>query len=295
MTCKPILLLYSISEKPFTCSPYTFRLMSHCVIYIGQSHPLLNMVSPVPDTLLAALLQGYSSRSQSGSCVLQVFHGTTPPAHASGIARKGPDFTRIGGTNGAAYGRGFYTTDDIAVAAQYAAGNGGICLCQVLQGNIKSSNFSANDTAGSLFKAGYHSVHDPQARFMVLFHPDAVCVTHIANLGPDSTMAEQLAAAKQKLDDEHAAKEMVRKAEVKVRHCHKSLPWLFIQRAMHVGHECSAMPNLHTTESCNPACFQVIYDGNFYFCICHLACFCSSQTNLPATSSTAACVSSLCI
>ena len=156
--------------------------------------------------------------------MLQVFHGTTPPAHASGIARKGPDFTRIGGTNGAAYGRGFYTTDDIAVAANYAGGDGGICLCQVLQGHIKSSNFSASDTAGGLFQAGYHSVHDPQAHFMVLFHPDAVCVTHVVNMGPDSTMDEQLAAAKKKLDDERDGKEMVRKAELKVHYCRKLVP-----------------------------------------------------------------------
>lgn len=148
---------------------------------------------------------------------MQVFHGTTPPAHASGIARKGPDFTRIGGTNGAAYGRGFYTSDDVAVAQHYAGGSGGICLCQVAQGNVKSSNFSSADTAGSLFSSGWHSVHDPQARFIVLFHPDSVCVTHIVNLGPDSTMDQQLADAKKKLDAEHADKEMVRKAELKVK------------------------------------------------------------------------------
>ena len=147
---------------------------------------------------------------------VQVFHGTDPPAHASAIARKGPDFSRIGGTNGAAYGRGFYTSDDVAVATHYSNGNGGICLCQVLQGRIKSSNFNAADTAGSLFKAGFHSVHDPQARFVVLFHPDAVCVSHVVNLGPDSTMDQQLAAAKQKLDAEHANQEMVREAQLQV-------------------------------------------------------------------------------
>lgn len=64
-------------------------------------------------------------------------------------------------------------------------------------------------------------MHDPQARFMVLFHPDAVVVTHVVNLGPDSTMDEQLAAAKKKLDAEYDDKEMVRKAELKVHCCHK--------------------------------------------------------------------------
>lgn len=150
------------------------------------------------------------------AAVWQVFHGTNPPAHASGIARKGPDFSRIGSVNGAAYGRGFYTSDNIAVADHYASGNGGICLCEVLQGNVKSNNFNGAETAGSLFKQGFHSVHDPSARFIVLFHPDAVCVTHIANLGPDSSMDQQLAAAKEKLDAEHKALEMVRIAELKV-------------------------------------------------------------------------------
>ena len=147
---------------------------------------------------------------------LQVFHGTHPVAHASAIARKGPDFTRIGGTHGARYGRGFYTSDDISISTAYAAQTGAICICRALRGNVKTQGLNAAETAGSLFKAGYHSVHDPNRREIVLFHPDAISVTHVANLGPDSTMAEQLAAAKEKLDQEHAEQELARQSQLEV-------------------------------------------------------------------------------
>ena len=153
--------------------------------------------------------------------VMQVFHGTNPVVHASAIARKGPDFTRIGGAHGASLGRGFYTSDDINLASSYAKGTGAICVCRALQGKSKSQQLNSAETAGSLFKAGYHSVHEPGSRQIVLFHPDAVCVTHIMNQGPDSSMAEQLAVAKEKLDKEHESQELVRKAQLEV--CHTSL------------------------------------------------------------------------
>lgn len=159
------------------------------------------------------LLHGTNLHS---SRALQVFHGTNPVAHASAIARKGPDFTRIGGTHGASLGRGFYTSDDVKLAGSYARGTGAICVCRALQGNIKSQQLNSAETAGSLFKAGYHSVHEQGSRQIVLFHPDAVCVSFILNQGPDSSMAEQLVIAKEKLDKEHGEQDSVRLAQLEV-------------------------------------------------------------------------------
>ena len=122
--------------------------------------------------------------------IVQVFHGTAPVTNANAIARKGPDFTRIGGTHGASLGQGFYTSDRVSLAWGYAKGTGSICVCKALQGNIK-------------------------------FHPDSVCVSYILNLGPDTSMAEQLAVAKEKLDKEYDEQEMVREAQLEV--CHSGL------------------------------------------------------------------------
>lgn len=157
------------------------------------------------------------------SHALQVFHGTNPVAHASAIACKGPDFTRIGGTHGASLGRGFYTSDDVKLAGTYAKGTGAICVCRALQGNIKSQQLNSAETAGSLFKAGYHSVHEQGSRQIVLFHPDAVCVSYILNQGPEFSMAEQLASAKEKLVEEHAEQDSVRLAQLEV--CCKCIPY----------------------------------------------------------------------
>ena len=151
---------------------------------------------------------------------VQVFHGTDPVAHASAIARKGPDFTRIGSTHGASLGRGFYTTDDANLASSYAKGTGAVCVCRALQGNIKSQQLNSAETAGSLFKAGFHSLHEQGSRQIVLFHPDAVCVSYILNKGADTSMAEQLAVAKEKLDKAHGEQEMVRVAQLEVCHSH---------------------------------------------------------------------------
>lgn len=156
----------------------------------------------------------YKAGTKPRQC--QVFHGTNPVAHASAIARKGPDFTRIGGTHGASLGRGFYTSDDVNLASSYAKGSGAICVCRALQGKIKSQQLNSAETAGSLFKAGYHSVHEQGSRQIVFFHPDAVCVSYILNQGPDSSMAEQLAFAKKKLDKEHGEQESVRLAQLEV-------------------------------------------------------------------------------
>ena len=153
--------------------------------------------------------------------IVQVFHGTAPVTNANAIARKGPDFTRIGGTHGASLGQGFYTSDRVSLAWGYAKGTGSICVCKALQGNIKSQQLNSSDTAGSLLKAGFHSVHDQGSSQIVLFHPDSVCVSYILNLGPDTSMAEQLAVAKEKLDKEYDEQEMVREAQLEV--CHSGL------------------------------------------------------------------------
>ena len=147
---------------------------------------------------------------------MQVFHGTNPVAHASAIARKGPDFTRIGGTHGASLGRGFYTSDDVNLASSYAKGTGAICVCRALQGNIKSQKLNSAETAGSLFKAGFHSVHEQGSKQIVLFHPDSVCVSYVVNQGPDTSMAEQLAIAKEQMDKEHDEQDLVRLTQLEV-------------------------------------------------------------------------------
>lgn len=152
------------------------------------------------------------------SMCLQIYHGTNPVANANAIARTGPNVTLAGSANGHRFGLGFYAVEaaNIRVAQAYADQAGGICVCQSLRGKVKKSNFSQDDTAGSLYKDGFHSVRDPDSGYIVLFHPDSVYVSHIVSFGPDDSLADQLAAERVKLQAEWTLKEEQRMLELQV-------------------------------------------------------------------------------
>lgn len=148
---------------------------------------------------------------------LQVFHGTKPVSCANSIARTGPDFSKIGAANGHRIGRGFYSTRQVKKARAYATEQGAICICRVLQGIRKVKMLDTNETAGSLLENGYHSVHEEGTDFIVLFHPDAVRVTHIVHLGPDDGMQQHLELEREALTKKHQADELQRTMQLQVR------------------------------------------------------------------------------
>lgn len=147
-----------------------------------------------------------------------MYHGTDPIANANAIARKGPDIKLAGSKTGHMFGLGLYAVEAnrIDIARQYAQSAGGICVCQALRGKPKTNNLSPNDTAGSLYQAGYHSVQDPTSGYIVLFHPDSVVVSHVISFGPDDSLDEQLAAERVKLQAEWEAAENQRKLQLQV-------------------------------------------------------------------------------
>ena len=138
---------------------------------------------------------------------------------ANSIARTGPDFSRIGASHGHRIGKGFYSTRVIGTAQSYATEQGAICICRALQGIRKVKQLDSNETAGSLLEAGFHSVHEEGTDFIVLFHPDAVYVTHIIHLGPEDGMQLHLELEREALKKQYEAQESQRKMELQVKCC----------------------------------------------------------------------------
>lgn len=114
------------------------------------------------------------------------FHGTASAASADAIARKGPDLTKAGQSNGTALGSGFYTTQNANTAFSYCKG-GSICLLRVAPG-VSSTTGDQSTTASSLASLNppcssvtYQAGQDD--RWFILFHSDAVVVDYIVTFG----------------------------------------------------------------------------------------------------------------
>ena len=171
---------------------------------------------------------------------VQVFHGTTPPSNAHSIARSGPDFSLIGSANGHKYGRGFYTSSNIKVAASYAEGKGAICVCTAALGNVKSGG-RRQDTAGALLQQNYHSVVARNNNITVLFHPDAVHVQYIINQVADPAAESALAAKQKQLDALWRDADLVRQKDLQVMRLCIACMHVLCTLGMQAPHSCTVM------------------------------------------------------
>lgn len=80
----------------------------------------------------------------------------------------------------------------------------------------QAEGLNSEDDAGSLLQQGYNSVHEPSSGRMVLFHPDALIVTHIIYLGPDDSEEEQISTERLQLEESRNVLELQREMELEV-------------------------------------------------------------------------------
>ncbi|KAK9797437.1 hypothetical protein WJX73_004192 [Symbiochloris irregularis] len=158
-------------------------------------------------------------------------HGTQLAKSANSIARNGPDFSKVGSANGHAYGRGFYMAHSSTpqMARGYAGNSGAICVCSALVGKQKNQGLSSEDDAGSLLQEGYDSVL--RGGLMVLFHPDAVIVTHIIYLGPDDSQEVKVTEQMLQLAADREVADQKRMMELEELRAHLCMVTVFTDAA----------------------------------------------------------------